>query len=73
MSVLDRCFQPLGRRLRGEHQRAGQDGAPRRVRAVEGREHGAAAWLHSHYDQHYTDQWHFRSIDDIEWGDSPVY
>lgn len=40
---------------------------------VEGGEHGAAAWLHSHYDQHYTDQWHIRSIEDLDWGDSPVY
>lgn len=40
---------------------------------VDGGEHGAMAWMQSHFDEHYTDQWHIRSVEDVEWGDSPVY
>lgn len=40
---------------------------------VEHGDAGAAAWLHQHYDAHYTQGWHFQDIDDIGWSDSRNY
>ncbi|MDN5779667.1 MAG: hypothetical protein L0H96_22515 [Humibacillus sp.] len=40
---------------------------------VEHGEDGAAAFLHQHFGQHYVEGWHFRSIDEISWGESSMY
>lgn len=40
---------------------------------VEHGQDGAIAWLHQHWDSHYTDGWHFRDIDDIGWGPTQNY
>lgn len=40
---------------------------------VEHGEDGAAAFLHQHFGQHYVEGWHFRSIDEISWGESRLY
>lgn len=34
---------------------------------------GAAAWIHSHWDEHYVGKWHFQSIDDVSWSDTRNY
>lgn len=38
---------------------------------VEHGEAGVEAFFHSHWDAHYVAGWHFRSIDDITWDNSP--
>lgn len=36
-------------------------------------EQGAAAFLQSHYDEHYAAGWHIQEVESLEWGNSTIY
>lgn len=36
-------------------------------------EAGASAFLHQHMDQHYAQEWHMATVDELEWHDSKNY